>query len=385
MNKVGVMPINANSPEAKGRVNRLSGGGGGENAIEVRISGDDPNVLYRLVEEIKEKVLSIEGSKSVRDSWGPRSKKFIVDVDQRRAQLAGVTSQDIALSLQTVLNGMETGQFREDDKVIPIVMRNSQISERGINNLEGINVYAQQSGQNVPLSQVADLKLEWQAAKILRRDLTKSISVTSGLKKGYTASSITSQLLPWLNQQQTKWPVGYTFKLGGEAEESGKAIGSVINYLPLSFFIIILLLISQFNSIRKPLIIMLTVPLGLIGVIFGILLTGTSFGFMPFLGVISLFGIVINNAIVLLDRVQIEIEEFNRTPKEAIIEAAQQRFRPIVLTTATTALGLIPLWIGGGPTWAPMAITIIFGLLFATILTLLVVPVLYRLFFRVKI
>ena len=105
---------------------------------------------------------------------------------------------------------------------------------------------------------------------------------------------------------------------------------------------------------------------------------------MPFLGVIALAGIVINNAIVLLDRIQIEIDELGRTPKDAIVAAAQQRFRPIMLTTATTALGLIPLWIGGGPTWEPMAITIIFGLLFATVLTLLVVPVLYRVFFRVR-
>lgn len=157
-----------------------------------------------------------------------------------------------------------------------------------------------------------------------------------------------------------------------------------MNYLPLSFFVIVLLLIGQFNSIRKPLIILLTIPLGLIGVIFGLLLTGSYFGFMPFLGVISLAGIVINNAIVLIDRIQIEIDEFNRIPKDAIVVAAQQRLRPIILTTATTSLGLIPLWIGGGPTWRPMAITIIFGLLFATVLTLLVVPVLYRIFFRVK-
>jgi len=370
-----------NLPEAKGKVKRLSGGGGGDNAIEIRISGDEQNVLYRLAEETKAQLRSIQGAKNIRDSWGPRTKKFIVDIDQRRAQLAGVTSQDIAVSLQTVLNGLETGQFREDEKIIPIIMRNRQTEERRIQDLESINVYAQQSGKNVPLKQVADLKIEWQAAKILRRDLTRNMSVTSGLESGYTAAGIMSQVTPWLEKQQ--WPSGYKYELGGEEEESGKAMLAVVNYLPLSFFIIVMLLIGQFNSIRKPLIILLTIPLGLIGVIFGLLLVGSYFGFMPFLGVIALAGIVINNAIVLLDRIQIEMDEFKRTPKDAIVAAAQQRFRPIMLTTATTALGLIPLWIGGGPTWAPMAITIIFGLLFATILTLLVVPVLYRLFFRV--
>ena len=370
-----------NLPEAKGKVKRLSGGGGGDNAIEIRISGDDPEILYRRVAEIKAKLRGIEGTKNIRDSWGPRTKKFVVDIDQRRARLAGVTSQDIALSLQTGLNGLQTGQFREGDKIIPIVMRNNQTEDQRIRFLESMSVYAQQSGENVPLKQVADLKIEWQAAKILRRDLTRTISVTSGLKSGYTATEIVTQLSPWLEEQQKTWPSGYAYKLGGEAEESAKNIGAILAYLPLSFFIIVLLLIGQFNSIRKPLIILLTIPLGLIGVIFGLLLTGASFGFMPFLGVIALAGIVINNAIVLIDRIQIEMTAFQRALQEAIVAAAQQRFRPIMLTTATTTLGLIPLWIGGGVIWAPMAIAIIFGLLFATVLTLLVVPVMYKLFF----
>ena len=370
-----------NLPEAKGKVKRLSGGGGGDNAIEVRISGDDPEILYRRVAEIKAKLHGIEGTKNIRDSWGPRTKKFVVAIDQRRARLAGVTSQDIAVSLQTGLNGLQTGQFREGDKIIPIVMRNDQTDDQRIQFLESMAVYAQQSGKNVPLKQVADLKIEWQAAKILRRDLTRTISVTSGLKSGYTAAEIMAHLTPWLAEQQKTWPSGYAYKLGGEAEDSAKNIGAIVAHLPLSFFIIVLLLIGQFNSIRKPLIILLTIPLGSIGVIFGLLLTGSPFGFMPFLGVIALAGIVINNAIVLIDRIQIEMTAFHRALQEAIVAAAQQRFRPIMLTTATTTLGLIPLWIGGGVIWAPMAIAIIFGLLFATVLTLLVVPVMYKLFF----
>ena len=367
-----------NLPEAKGKVKRLSGTGSSD-AIEIRISGDDPQELYRLVEKIKAKMHSIEGTKNIRDSWGPRTKKLIVDIDQHRARLAGVTSQDIAVSLQTALIGLETGQFREGDKIIPIVMRNNQVEGRRIQDLESLPVYVQQSGKNVPLKQVADLKIEWQAAKILRRDLTRMISVTSDFDTGYTAAEIMNQMELWLEQQEM--PTGYAYDLGGEAEESAKNIGAIMKYLPVSLFLIVLLLISQFNSIRKPLIILLTIPLGLIGVIFGLLFTGSYFGFMPFLGIISLAGIVINNAIVLIDRIQIEMNEFKRTLRDAIVAAAQQRFRPIMLTTATTTLGLIPLWIGGGVIWEPMAITIIFGLLFATILTLLVVPVIYKLFF----
>jgi multidrug efflux pump subunit AcrB len=161
-------------------------------------------------------------------------------------------------------------------------------------------------------------------------------------------------------------------------------MNAVSEKLPISMFIILLLLIGQFNSIRKSAIVLLTIPLGLIGVVAGLLITNSYFGFLAFMGLISLAGIIINNAIVLLDRIKIEQEEFKRPPQEAIIVAAQQRFRPILLTTATTSLGLIPLWVGGGIMWRPMAITIIFGLLFATIITLLFVPVLYKSFFRIS-
>ena len=154
--------------------------------------------------------------------------------------------------------------------------------------------------------------------------------------------------------------------------------------MPVGVLIIVLLLVSQFNSFRRPLIILMTIPLSIIGVVFGLLIANSYFGFMTLLGIISLAGIVINNAIVLLDRIRIEQEENGLAASEAVIEAAQQRLRPILLTTATTIGGLVPLWLGGGPMWEPMAIAIIFGLMFATVLTLGVVPVLYSLLFRVR-
>jgi multidrug efflux pump subunit AcrB len=172
--------------------------------------------------------------------------------------------------------------------------------------------------------------------------------------------------------------------LGGEVEASGESQASIAAKLPLAFLIIILLLVGQFNSIRRPAIVLMTIPLGLIGVVAGLILLRSYFGFMTLLGVVSLAGIVINNAIVLLDRIRIEQEENNRGPQAAIVEAAQRRLRPILLTTATTIGGLIPLYLGGGPMWEPMAIAIMFGLLFATMLTLGVVPVMYSVLFRVN-
>ena len=163
----------------------------------------------------------------------------------------------------------------------------------------------------------------------------------------------------------------------------GKANQAIADKLPIAALIILLLLVTQFNSLRRPLIILTTIPLALVGVTVGLLLARSYFGFMTLLGIISLSGIVINNAIVLLDRINIEINEKGHAVTQAIIASAQQRLRPILLTTATTVCGLIPLWLGGGPMWEPMAISIIFGLLFSTLLTLAVVPVLYTLLFRV--
>ncbi len=371
-------------PEMTATVSRLKSGGGSADAIAIRVYGKKTDKLYQIIDEIKQKLSAIPGSKSVKDDWGMRSKKLVVNVDQAKAQLAGVTSQDIAISLQTLLAGMEVERFREEDKSIPIVIRRELTGNQEIDQLESLNLYAQQSGQSVPLKQVADIQVTWEASKILRRDLYRTMTVTSQLQTGYTASEVLNQLKPWLDDAQKDWGAGYRYELGGENEDSAKAIGAVIKYLPLSFMIILLLLIGQFNSLRKPVIVLLTIPLGLIGVICGLLIARSYFSFLGFLGIISLAGIVINNGIVLLDRIKIEIEEFNRPESEAIIAAAKQRFRPILLTTATTSLGLIPLWVGGGEMWQPMAIGIIFGLLFATVITLLFVPVLYKIMFRIN-
>ncbi|MEN8264418.1 MAG: efflux RND transporter permease subunit [Nitrospirota bacterium] len=373
-----------NYPDVTRQVSRLLQGGGSADPVAIRISGEDPNRLYEIVDRVKAKLAEIHGTKNISDDWGMRTKKIVVNIHPTKARLAGISNQDIAVSLQTVLSGAKTGEYREGDKLIPIIMRSDSAEGLDIDDLETLNIYAQQTGVNVPLKQVADLNVVWQASKIKRRDLYKTITVTSDVQTGYTANNVTKQLAPWLKEYKTEWAPGYKYEFGGDAEGSSRAMGAVIKKLPLSLFIILLLLIGQFNSLRKPAIILLTIPLGLIGVIIGLLITGSYFGFLAFLGVISLSGIVINNAIVLLDRIEIELEEHGRTQQDAIVEAAQQRFRPILLTTFTTSFGLIPLWLGGGIMWEPMAITIIFGLLFATVLTLLFVPVLYSIFFRVR-
>tara|TARA_R110001583_G_scaffold25760_5_gene93081 strand:+ start:13913 stop:17026 length:3114 start_codon:yes stop_codon:yes gene_type:complete len=369
-------------PNADIKVGPLGAGGGGV-PIEIKVSGQSPDILSELSEQIKSKLSTINGTKNVKDDWGPKTKKFIIDINQNNAQIAGITNQDIATSLKTVLDGFQTGEYREDDKNIPILLRGFDSQEQSYESIETMNVFSQQSGRSVPLSQVANIIPQWQYAKIKRLDLIRSINVSSELNVTGNASEIMSEFTPWLDEQTANWPDGYAYTLGGDSKNTADNMGAVIDYLPLSAFIILLLLIIQFNSFRKTLMVVSTIPLGVIGVVIGLIVLRSYFGFMAFLGVISLAGIVINNAIVLIDRIEIEINELKRSTQDAVIAACLQRFRPILLTTFTTSLGLIPLYLGGGLMWEPMAASIMIGLLFGTIITLVFIPAFYSILYKV--
>lgn len=371
-----------NFPNANIKVGFLGAGGSGT-PIEVKVSGDNPDQLSKISESIKGKLFSISGTKNIKDDWGPKGKKFVIDIDQNRAQNAGITNQDIATSLQTVLDGFTTGEFREGDKSIPIVMLSSKSKQQSLASLETLNIYGQNSGKSVPLLQVASILPEWQYAKIKRLNLTRTINISSELTESGNANEIVAILKPWLQEQKELWGESYVYSLGGDAESSAENMGAVASYLPLSAFIIVMLLIIQFNSFRKTVMIVCTIPLGVIGMVLGLMIFGVPFGFMAFLGVISLAGIVINNAIVLIDRIEIEENDLKRETQDAIIAACLQRFRPIILATFTTVLGLIPLYLGGGAMWEPMAVTIMVGLLFGTVITLLFIPSFYSILYKV--
>lgn len=377
--------VEANHPDIDVSLKRLTSGPGGGTPVEVRLYGADQDVLFDLADGVKTHLASLPGTRNITDNWGAQTKKLIVNIDNARARRAGITNQDIAVSLRTALSGSPVTEYREGDKAIPVVLRSEVGGREDIGKLESINVYAQ-SGQNVALRQVADIALTFEPSRILRRDRSKTLSVLADLDPGAnaTAFSIAAALEPWLAEQQYNWPVGYSYEIGGTFESSADANASIAEKLPVAGLLILLLLVGQFNSLRKPFIIVLTIPLGLIGVVAGLLVTGQSFGFMTLLGVISLAGIVINNAIVLIDRIRIEIDENGLEPGPAVLEAAQRRLRPIMLTTATTVGGLLPLWFGGDPLFVSMAVAILFGLVFATVLTLGFVPALYCLLFRVR-
>lgn len=352
--------------------------------IQVRLSGRDFDGLYSVADQVTSQLYQTAGVTTVKNSWGLQTKKLLVEVSQERARRAGVTSEDVAYSLRTSLAGIELTQYREEDKLIPVKLRTVAADREDVGKLDGMSVYAQSSGDRVPLKQVADVRLVFEPGMIERRDRERTLTLNVQLQGGVTAAEVNRVLIPWLDEVSGEWPAGYKYEIGGETEESEKATASIAAKLPIGIMVILMLLVIQFNSIRRPIIILATIPLGLIGVTFGLIVAGSSFGFFTILGIIALAGIIINNAIVLIDRIKIEIEELGKPEPRAIIDACQQRLRPIMLTTATTVLGMMPLWWGGTAMFKPLAISIIFGLMFATLLTLLVVPVLYAMLFRVS-
>lgn len=371
-------------PDMQVSAKELSNGPPVKRPVEIRLSGKDIDKLYEMSAVVKQKLTSIEGVKNIVDDWGIRNKKIVVDIDEAKALKEGISNLDIALSLQTALRGFEVTTFRKEKHLIPIVLVSNENVKDNIDMLESINVYSQNSGKNIPLIQVAKVKVVYEESKIIRRDRLKTITIGANVESGFNALAIFEEIKPWLEDYSKEFDLGYYYEFGGEYEASGKANKSIAVNLPMAFMVILLLMVAQFNSIKKPIIILTTIPLAIIGVSVGLYSMNSYFGFMTLLGIISLAGIVINNAIVLLERIKIEQDDNKRNEYDSIIEASISRFRPILLTTVTTIFGLIPLWYSGGVMWEPMAIAIIFGLMFSTILTLTYVPVLYALFFRVK-
>lgn len=366
-------------PDLKGKIQPLQDGAAISNPIEVRLSGKDLDTLYSISEAVQLQLDSTPGTRNVVDDWGLKTKKIVVHVDEARAQRASVTNEDVARSLETAISGVALTQYREGINLIPVIMRSVVAADADLIASETFNVYSS-TARSVPITQVADISIEWQPSQIKRRNRLKTITVQCGLQEGFTASQVANELIPWLEEEAKHWPMGFRWELGGEVSESSKSADSVKAAMPLAAILITALLMAQFNSVRKTVIVLFTIPLSIIGVVIGLLLMQSYFGFMTLLGVISLAGVVINNAIVLIDRIDIE-RDLGRSLQEAIVTASEKRLRPILLTTVTTICGLIPLWYGGGLMWEPMAIALIFGLAIATVLTLGAVPVLYSIFY----
>jgi multidrug efflux pump subunit AcrB len=263
-----------------------------------------------------------------------------------------------------------------------VMLRAVGAERKTLDRLRTVGVYSSARNENVPLTQVADLRTETMYNQIYRRNLLPTVTVDAK-SLVLQAAELEQALKPALDEIMKDLPVGYFWEWGGESENAAKAQKALKIYIPHALGLMILLMVWQFNSYAKPAIIFITIPLVLIGAAPGMLLTGAFFGFMAILGFLSLAGIIINNAIVLLDSIQNEIDA-GAKPYDAVLKACLTRFKPVFMTTLTTILGLVSLMIPPDPLFFAMGVVISFGLAAGTLLTLVLVPVLYSMFFKVK-
>ncbi|MGI9418210.1 MAG: efflux RND transporter permease subunit [Geminicoccaceae bacterium] len=372
-----------NHSEAFARLKKFFLGNSETGLMEVRISGPDAEKLYQFGEQAADALRAVPGILDVHNDWENRVTKLVVEIDQSRAQRAGVTSAEIANALNAYFSGEAITDFREDDKVIPLVLRASEDERNNLDRVRTINIYSSSRGTNVPLIQVADIVDQTQFSRIDRRNLQRTVTI-SAKHSWLQADQIQAAVLPAIQAIEAELPAGFSWEWGGETADAEEAQIALGEFIPHCVAAMIILLVWQFNSFAKPLIIFITIPLSFIGAAIGLNLANTYFGFMAILGFLSLAGIIINNAIVLIDQINVELEE-GATPYQALINASVSRFQPVMLTTLTTILGLVPLMAPPDPLFYAMAIVIASGLSLGTILTLFAVPVLYSLFFRVDV
>jgi len=347
--------------------------------LEIRLYGLEANYLFEKGKQLVSGLKAIPGTLDVKSNWENKILKASVVVDQVRARRADITSKEVAISLQAHMDGAEVTEYREGDLAIPVIFRSVEQERKALGDFLNVSVYSK-AGASVPLTQIADLKLDWDYYRISRRNQEKCLTVEAKHEflKAPELLAETQALIEGLELKP-----GYHWEVGGELESQAETMGKLMRWLPLCVFGIFILLVWQFNSFRKPVIIFITIPLAFTGAFFGLALMRAPFDFFGMLGLLSLAGVIINNGIVLLDKIDAEKNE-GADPYSAVLTAAISRFRPILMTTVTTVLGVMPLILSTDPLFYSMAIILASGLIFGSMLTLGVVPVLYSLLFRVK-
>lgn len=370
-----------NFPNVSGRVKRMFAGPSDSSTITIQVKGPDKDVLYAKAQEIMDVLHSVPNTINIRTDWENRIVKVMVNVDQHRARRAGVTSEDIATALQSYFTGASVTEYREDDDIVPIILRATEEERHNLDRLRTTSVFSSAGGHSVPLFQVADLSPLNQYAKIQREDMFRTISVEAR-STSMTAEDLQKVVDDKIQALKADLPVNHIIEYDGVITQSADAQKALSASMPMVVGLILILLVMQFNSYRRALIIVLTIPLSMIGTVSGLLIMNAPFGFMVTLGIYSLAGIIINNGIVLIDRIDIE-RAAGKSDYEAIITSCLTRLRPITMTTITTIMGLLPLIIAKDPLFYGMANVLAFGLGIGTILTLGVVPVLYAMLFRV--
>ncbi len=362
-------------PEGEFRTKRLVFGPGGGDPIQVRFSGSDPVVLRELATEAAQVLAQTsENLRGIRHDWREQEVVIKPIYATERAQTAGVNRDDLAQMLAFSTDGITTGVFRENDRLIPIVLRREKEGDFGL--MDQV-VYSETAQGFLPVEQLVDgFVHESQNTLVHRRDRVSTITVGSDIVPGVTAAQVQSEIQGAIEAMVL--PVGYQMEWGGELESSAEAQQSLAGQLPLSLLVMVLISVLLFNAIRQPIIIWLLVPMSVNGVVLGLLGTDMPFTFTALLGLLSLSGMLIKNGIVLVEEIDFVRDE-GLPMREAIVKASVSRLRPVLLAAVTTILGMAPLL--SDAFFVSMAITIMGGLAFATVLTLIAAPVFYLVFF----
>jgi len=347
--------------------------------VAIRISGEDIPTLRGLAADVSTILRDIPSAARVRDNWGPESFAVRLKTDPERANLSGLTNIEIAASSATAMNGSRMTVLREGDKQIPVVAR-MRMEERGqLSDISNLYVYSSNGRHKVPLEAVTTVDYGMQTEKLQRRNQFRTVTISSFTANNVLPSQVLNEAMPKLRALEARMPPGYRMEIGGEYEEQTKGFKNLAVVMLISVTMIFLTLVIQFRHAVKPFIVFAAIPFGVMGALMSLWIMGTPFGFMAFLGVASLIGVIVSHIIVLFDFIE-EMHAEGKPLEEALLDAGIVRLRPVLITVAATVIALFPLAAHGGPLWEPMCYTQIGGLTVATFVTLLVVPVLYATF-----
>jgi multidrug efflux pump len=367
-------------PGVRGRVNRVPLGPPVNYPVQFRVLGEDAPKLKEIAERVAEKMRANPHTVDVHPNWGDRVLALRVDVDQEKARALGVSSQSVSRAVAAVVSGSPLGQYRENDRLIDVVLR-APAQERGSLAALGELAVPATGSRSVPLTQVANVVEALEEPILWRRSRELALTVRADIVDGAQAPDVTTAIEPTLAQIRASLPAGYRIEAGGAFEENAKAQASIAAGLPMVLAVIFALLMLQLKSFSRSLMVLLTAPLGIVGVALALLVFGKPFGFVAMLGAIALGGMIMRNSVILVDQIEQDVAA-GYPVWVAIREAVVRRFRPITLTAAAAVLAMIPL--ARSVLWGPMAYAIMGGLIVATVLTLVFVPALYAAWFGVR-
>ncbi len=366
--------------EARGRVNRLENGPPVGFPVQFRVIGEDKAVIRGIANEVAQVMRANPWMRDVNFDWDEPSKVIRLTIDQNRARVLGISSQELSVFVNTVLSGQAVTAYRERDKQIDVIARGAKEERAYISLLKDLAVPVGR-GRTVPLAQIADISYGFEQGVYWRRDRLPAITVRSDLKDGIQAPVVSAQVNAALADIRARLPEGYRIDTGGAVEDAGKGQQSIAVVAPVMILVMVTALMLQLQSFSRLALVLLTAPLGIIGVAAALLIFNVPFGFVAMLGTIALAGMIMRNSLILVDQIDTDIEG-GSDPAEAIADATVRRFRPIILTAAAAVLAMIPLT--RSAFYGPMAVAIMGGLVVATALTLLFLPALYAAWFRVR-